>query len=79
MAFILQQILVSSRCNLVDTFRICRILVMGIVLCESLIGMICPLTEWENYFRVRGGKIRYMKQALCRNGFTKSYFLISVN
>ena len=23
-------------------FRICHILVMGIVLCESLIGMICP-------------------------------------
>jgi len=23
-------------------FRICHILVMGIVLCESLIGLICP-------------------------------------
>jgi hypothetical protein len=29
---------------------------MGIVLCESLIGMICPLTEWENNLRLKGGQ-----------------------
>ena len=37
-------------------FRICHILAMGIVLCESLLGTICPLTEWENDLRVRGGQ-----------------------
>ena len=37
-------------------FRICHILAMGVVLCESLFGTICPLTEWENDLRVRGGQ-----------------------
>ena len=37
-------------------FRICHILAMGIVLCESLFGTICPLTKWENDLRVRGGE-----------------------
>ena len=37
-------------------FRICHVLAMGIVLCESLVGMICPLTEWENNLRVKGGE-----------------------
>ena len=35
-------------------FRVCHICAMGIVLVESLIGMICPLTEWENMLRVKG-------------------------
>lgn len=37
-------------------FRICHILSMGFVLCESLTGMICPLTEWENELRLKGGQ-----------------------
>lgn len=37
-------------------FRVCHILTMGIVLCESLAGMICPLTEWENDLRIKGGQ-----------------------
>lgn len=37
-------------------FRICHILAMGFVFCESLCGTICPLTEWENDLRVRGGQ-----------------------
>ena len=37
-------------------FRLCHILAMGIVLVESLIGMICPLTEWENILRIKGGE-----------------------
>ncbi|MBW1899782.1 MAG: DUF2784 domain-containing protein [Deltaproteobacteria bacterium] len=37
-------------------FRICHALVMGIVLCESLFGIICPLTEWENDLRIKGGE-----------------------
>ncbi len=37
-------------------FRICHVLAMGIVLCESLFGMICPFTEWENDLRVIGGQ-----------------------
>jgi hypothetical protein len=37
-------------------FRTIHILVMGFVLCESLIGMICPFTEWENDLRLKGGQ-----------------------
>jgi len=37
-------------------FRICHALVMGIVFCESLLGIICPLTEWENELRIKGGE-----------------------
>lgn len=37
-------------------FRISHALIMGIVLCESLLGIICPLTEWENYLRIQGGE-----------------------
>ncbi len=37
-------------------FRICHILAIGIVFFESLIGMICPLTEWENNLRIKGGE-----------------------
>ena len=36
-------------------FRICHMLIMGIVLCESLLGIVCPLTEWENDLRIKGG------------------------
>ena len=36
-------------------FRICHVLAMGMVLCESLVGMICSLTEWENALRIKGG------------------------
>ncbi|MCK5172167.1 MAG: DUF2784 domain-containing protein [Planctomycetes bacterium] len=36
-------------------FRLCHVLAMGIVLCQSLLGRICPLTEWENSLRIRGG------------------------
>ena len=42
------------------TFRISHISAMGFVLCESQVGMICPLTEWENLLRVKGGEeVRY--------------------
>lgn len=37
-------------------FRICHLLSMGIVLCESLIGAICPLTAWENELRLKSGQ-----------------------
>ena len=41
------------------TFRVCHLLAMGFVLCESLAGVIRPLTEWENALRVKGGAQPY--------------------
>ncbi|MCK4466951.1 MAG: DUF2784 domain-containing protein [Desulfobacterales bacterium] len=55
-------------------FRICHILVMGIVLCESLIGMICPLTEWENYLRVRGGQDQVYETSFMKEWIHKIMF-----
>jgi hypothetical protein len=36
-------------------FRLAHLLAMGFVLFEALIGMVCPLTTWENQLRARGG------------------------
>ena len=36
-------------------FRMAHLVAMGFVAAESLVGMVCPLTEWENSLRVRGG------------------------
>ena len=55
-------------------FRICHILAMGIVLCESLIGMICPLTEWENYLRVRGGRDQLYETSFMQEWIHKIMF-----
>jgi hypothetical protein len=55
-------------------FRICHILVMGIVLYESLIGMICPLTEWENYLRVRGGQDQVYETSFMKEWIHKIMF-----
>jgi len=41
------------------TFRVCHLVAMGFVLAESLIGMLCPLTEWESALRSTGGAERY--------------------
>ncbi len=36
-------------------FRLCHLLAMAVVLCQNLLDRICPLTEWENSLRIRGG------------------------
>ena len=36
-------------------FRVAHLLAMAFVLLEAIIGMVCPLTTWENQLRVRGG------------------------
>ena len=55
-------------------FRICHIVAMGIVLCESLIGMICPFTEWENYLRVRGGQDQVYETGFMKEWIHKIMF-----
>lgn len=36
-------------------FRSAHLLAMGVVAAESLAGMTCPLTTWENQLRVKAG------------------------
>ena len=36
-------------------FRIVHFLTIAVVMVESLVGILCPLTEWENRLRERGG------------------------
>lgn len=36
-------------------FRLSHVLAMGYVVAESLMGVVCPLTLWENELRLRAG------------------------
>ena len=38
------------------SFRIAHLLAIGLVAAESLFGVICPLTAWENDLRQLGGE-----------------------
>ncbi len=40
-------------------FRAIHILAIGLVMAEAWLGLICPLTEWENRLRVAGGESSY--------------------
>ena len=40
-------------------FRVIHLLAIGIVIAESWLGLICPLTEWENRSRAAAGGIAY--------------------
>lgn len=40
-------------------FRFVHLLAIGIVIGESWLGMVCPLTEWENRARVAAGGSAY--------------------
>jgi hypothetical protein len=37
-------------------FRIAHLLAMAFVVAESVFGMMCPLTTWEDQLRLRGGE-----------------------
>jgi len=41
------------------TLRIIHIGMIGFVACESMIGMMCPLTLWENQLRNASGEAGY--------------------
>ena len=56
------------------TFRICHMLSMGIVLCESLIGAICPLTVWENNLRLKGGQSQIYETSFVKDWVHKIMF-----
>jgi hypothetical protein len=55
-------------------FRICHALIMGIVFCESLCGIICPLTEWENDLRIKGGEGQIYKTGFIQEWIQKIMF-----
>ncbi len=40
-------------------FRMIHLLAIGVVLAESWLGLICPLTEWESRARVAAGGSAY--------------------
>lgn len=40
-------------------FRVIHLLAIGIVMAESWLGLICPLTEWENRSREAAGGSAY--------------------
>jgi len=40
-------------------FRVIHLGMIGIVVAESLVGVSCPLTDWEDRLRLRGGQAGY--------------------
>src|SRR5215212_4152479 len=42
-------------------FRLIHLLAMGFVALEAVVGMICPLTTWENQLRLRAGGEAYQE------------------
>ncbi len=40
-------------------FRLCHLLAIGIVVLQSWVGVICPLTVWETALRKKGGGEAY--------------------
>lgn len=40
-------------------FRVTHLLAVGIVIAESWLGLVCPLTEWENRSREAAGSSGY--------------------
>jgi hypothetical protein len=42
-------------------FRLLHLLAMGFVAAEAVVGIICPLTTWENELRLRGGGEAYQQ------------------
>ena len=41
------------------TFRIARLCAIGVVVAQAWLGVICPLTVWENELRRRAGQDAY--------------------
>jgi hypothetical protein len=37
-------------------FRFIHVAMIGVVACEAVVGMVCPLTEWENRLRESAGQ-----------------------
>ena len=40
-------------------FRLAHVAAMGIVVAEAWLGIVCPLTRWENDLRAIGGEVGY--------------------
>jgi multisubunit Na+/H+ antiporter MnhB subunit len=40
-------------------FRICHLLAIGVVVLQSWLGWLCPLTLWEGQLRSRAGEAHY--------------------
>jgi uncharacterized protein DUF2784 len=60
-------------------FRITHMLAMGFVFCESAMGRLCPLTEWENELRISGGQGPFYETSFIQAWIYKiMYFDISL-
>ena len=41
------------------TFRVAHVVAIGVVVAEAWLGMVCPLTRWENQLRAMAGEAGY--------------------
>ncbi len=49
-------------------FRMTHLVLIGIVAAESVLGLVCPLTTWEDAWRVKGGG-----EAIYQGGFIATW------
>ena len=55
-------------------FRVCHVVAMGLVLCESCVGMVCPLTEWEISLRAGAGQGQPYETSFMKEGIYRLMF-----
>lgn len=55
-------------------FRFLHLLMIGFVAFESVIGMDCPLTIWENQLRIAAGETGYEQEGLIADLLHRLFF-----
>jgi hypothetical protein len=55
-------------------FRIAHLLAIGIVVLQTWLGVVCPLTAWEMLFRQKGGEATYRESFLAHWQHTLFFF-----
>ena len=55
-------------------FRLAHLLAMAIVLLEAVVGIICPLTSWEDALRLRTGQAPSYKESFMQHWIGRILF-----
>lgn len=55
-------------------FRILHFCAMAFVFLEAIIGMVCPLTAWENELRIRAGQVGRYEQSFIEHWLGRVLF-----
>jgi hypothetical protein len=56
-------------------FRVSHLAAIGVVVLESVIGKMCPLTLWEHQLRLRAGEGRFYEETFMQHWLHRILFL----